>query len=208
MPRKSTFPADMQPNGIVAVLRGSDPGRVEDIARALMDGGVRFIEITLTVPSARQLITRLGSLEEGVIGAGTVTSAEQAAEAIASGARFLVAPACRPAVAEEARKHGVPCLLGAMTPTEVLAAWEAGANQVKVFPIARLGGPRYVLDLEGPYPQIPLSPSGGITVADLPNYRLPNVVSVGIGSELAPVGLAVDEIRERARRAVAAFEMD
>ena len=195
----------MEPEGIIAVLRGDDVQRVEKVARACAAGGIRFIEVTFTVPGAAALIERLAGLEAGVVGAGTVTSVQQADAALDAGARFLVSPACLPELSTRAREAGVPCLLGAMTPTEVLAAWNAGATQVKVFPAARLGGPRYLADLAGPYPDIRLSPSGGITIEDLPGYRLPNVASVGLGSVLTPPDAGYDEIRERARRAVEAM---
>jgi len=194
----------MEPEGVIAVLRGDDPGQVESAARAVSAGGVRFVEVTFTVPGAEEVIGRLSGLE-AVVGAGTVTDLRQAERALAAGARFLVCPACLPEIADRARKAGVPCLLGAMTPTEVLAAWNAGANQVKVFPAGRLGGPGYLRDLAGPFPRIRLSPSGGIAIDDLPGYRLPNVASVGLGSELAPPGAPDQEIAERARRAVAAM---
>jgi 2-dehydro-3-deoxyphosphogluconate aldolase / (4S)-4-hydroxy-2-oxoglutarate aldolase len=195
----------VEPEGIIAVLRGDDAERVEKVARACAAGGIRFIEVTFTVPGAAALIERLAGLEEAVVGAGTVTSVEQANAALDAGARFLVSPACLPEVADRAREAGVPCLLGAMTPTEVLAAWNAGATQVKVFPAARLGGSRYMADLAGPYPDIRLSPSGGITIEDLPGYRLPNVASIGLGSVLTPRGGGYDEIRAQARRAVEAM---
>ena len=195
----------MEPEGIIAVLRGADVARVESAARACAEGGIRFIEITFTVPGAATLIKGLHDLEGAVVGAGTLTSLEQAEAALAAAARFLVSPACLPELAARARSAGVPCLLGAMTPTEVLAAWNAGATQVKVFPAGRLGGPRYLRDLAGPYPDIKLSPSGGIAIDDLPGYRLANVASVGLGSELAPAGAGADEVRDRARRAVAAM---
>jgi 2-dehydro-3-deoxyphosphogluconate aldolase/(4S)-4-hydroxy-2-oxoglutarate aldolase len=195
----------VEPEGIIAVLRGDEPAEVEGSARACAKGGVRFLEITFTVPAAEDVIRRLTNAESAVVGAGTVTSLAQAEAALRAGARFLVSPACLPGLAAWARSAGVPCLLGAMTPTEVLAAWNAGATQVKVFPAGRLGGARYLKDLAGPYPQVRLSPSGGISIDDLPSYRLPNVASVGLGSELAPKGAGLDEITERARRAVAAM---
>jgi 2-dehydro-3-deoxyphosphogluconate aldolase/(4S)-4-hydroxy-2-oxoglutarate aldolase len=195
----------VEPEGVIAVLRGDDASRVEVAARACVAGGIRFLEVTFTVPDAAQLIERLSGFEAAVVGAGTVTELEQAEAALAAGARFLVSPACLSGLAARAKAAGVPCLLGAMTPTEVLAAWKAGATQVKVFPAGRLGGPRYLRDLAGPYPQIKLSPSGGITIDDLAGYRLPNVASVGLGSELTPPHASADEIRERARSAVVAM---
>ena len=115
----------MEPEGVIAVLRGDDPGQVESAARAVSAGGVRFVEVTFTVPGAEEVIGRLSGLE-AVVGAGTLTDLRQAERALAAGARFLVCPACLPEIADRARKAGVPCLLGAMTPTEVLVAWNAG----------------------------------------------------------------------------------
>lgn len=193
----------MEPEGIIAVLRGDDPGRVEAAAWACAEGGIRFIEVTFTVPGAVQLIERLAGV--ATVGAGTVTHLDQADVALKAGARFLVSPACLPELAARAREANVACLLGAMTPTEVLTAWNAGAAQVKVFPAGRLGGARFLRDLAGPYPHIKLSPSGGITIDELAAYRLPNVASIGLGSELTPAGATADEIRARARRAVEAM---
>ena len=195
----------MEPEGVIAVLRGDDAARVETAARACVEGGIRFVEVTFTVPGATRLIERLTRLEGASVGAGTVTGLEQAEAALAAGAAFLVSPACLPELAARSREAGVPCLLGAMTPTEVLSAWKAGATQVKVFPAGRLGGPSYIRDLGGPYPQIKLSPSGAIGIEDLRGYRLPNVASVGLGSALTPRDATYEQIRERAGLAVDAM---
>ena len=125
-----------QPEGIVAVLRGHEPGQVERVARVLAESGVRFIEITCTVPDVMGVIERLSGLENATVGCGTVI-------------RVTVA-----------RKADVPCVLGGLSPTEVLRAWEASAAQVKVFPVGRVGGPAYLRDLAGPYPTLRLMPSG------------------------------------------------
>ncbi len=199
--------APMQPKGIVAVLRGSDPKRVEAAAHALADGGLTFIEITFTVPGALDVIRSLKALPNVVVGAGTVTSVEQARLALAAGARFLVSPGCLPELVAETKAAGAACILGALTPTEVLRAWQAGADQVKVFPVGRVGGPAYLKDLAGPYPQIPLMPSGGISIDELPQYALSNVASIALGSELASSSAitngTLDEIRLRVKRAMA-----
>jgi 2-dehydro-3-deoxyphosphogluconate aldolase/(4S)-4-hydroxy-2-oxoglutarate aldolase len=197
------------PEGIVAVLRGSDPWRIECTARALLDGGVRFLEVTFTVPEASALIEKLSALQPAIVGAGTVISRAQAREAARAGARFMVSPGCRIEVSEEARTAGVPCVLGGLTPTEVLAAWEAGCEQVKVFPAGRVGGARYLQDLAGPFPQMHFMPSGGIAIDDLPSYALPCVASVALGGELAPPAAVAAgdwaQIRDRAARATAAL---
>ena len=198
-----------QPEGIVAVLRGHDPGQVERAARVLAESGVRFIEITCTVPDVMGVIERLHDLEDATVGCGTVISVVQARSALNAGARFLVSPACIPELVATARQGDVPCVLGGLSPTEILRAWEAGATQVKVFPVGRLGGPAYLHDLAGPYPTLRLMPSGGIGLDDVSAYRLPCVASIALGSELAPAAAiasgAWDEIRRRAAGALAAW---
>src|ERR1700737_1538962 len=174
-----------QPEGIGAVLRGHEPGQVERVARVLAESGVRFIEITCTVPDVMGVIERLSGLENATVGCGTVI-------------RVTVA-----------RKADVPCVLGGLSPTEVLRAWEAGAAQVKVFPVGRVGGPAYLRDLAGPYPTLRMMPSGGIGLDDVSAYKLPCVASIALGSELAPAAAIAsgdwDEIKRRAARALAAW---
>jgi 2-dehydro-3-deoxyphosphogluconate aldolase/(4S)-4-hydroxy-2-oxoglutarate aldolase len=115
-----------------------------------------------------------------------------------------------PQLVEEARRANAACVLGGLTPTEVMKAWQAGPDQVKVFPVARLGGPAYLRDLAGPFPQVRLMASGGIVLDDLPNYCLPNVASIGLGSELVPASAMssgdAGEIRRRAERAIALLQ--
>jgi 2-dehydro-3-deoxyphosphogluconate aldolase/(4S)-4-hydroxy-2-oxoglutarate aldolase len=198
-----------QPEGIVAVLRGHEPGQVERAARVLAESGVRFIEITCTVPDVMGVIERLSGLEETTVGCGTVISVAQARSAMNAGARFLVSPACIPELVTVARKADVPCVLGGLSPTEILRAWEAGAAQVKVFPVGRVGGPAYLHDLAGPYPTLRMMPSGGIGLDDVSAYKLPCVASIALGSELAPAAAIAsgdwDEIKRRAARALAAW---
>ena len=198
-----------QPEGIVAVLRGHEPGQVERAARVLAESGVRFIEITCTVPDVMGVIERLNGLGDATVGCGTVISVAQARSALNAGARFLVSPACIPELVTVARKADVPCVLGGLSPTEVLRAWEAGAAQVKVFPVGRVGGPAYLHDLAGPYPTLRMMPSGGIGLDDVSAYKLPCVASIALGSELAPAAAIAsgdwDEIKRRAARALAAW---
>jgi len=198
-----------QPEGIVAVLRGHDPGQVERAARVLAASGIAFIEVTCTVPDAMAVIERLRDLENAVIGCGTVISVVQARSALNAGARFLVSPACIPELVAAARQVEVPCVLGGLSPTEILRAWEAGATQVKVFPVGRVGGPAYLHELAGPFPTLRVMPSGGIGLDDLATYKLPCVASIALGSELAPADAIAsgdwEEIRRRASRALAAW---
>jgi len=198
-----------QPEGIVAVLRGHDPGQVERAARVLAASGIAFIEVTCTVPDAMAVIDRLRDLDNAVIGCGTVINVVQARSALNAVARFLVSPACIPELVTAARQAEVPCVLGGFSPTEILRAREAGATQVKVFPVGRLGGPEYLRDLAGPYPTLRLMPSGGIGLDDLAAYRLPAVASIALGGELAPASAIAsgdwDDIGRRAARALATW---
>jgi len=198
-----------QPEGIVAVLRGHDPGQVERAARVLAESGVRFIEITCTVPDVMGVIDRLRGLENATVGCGTVISVAQARSALKAGAQFLVSPACIPELVATARQADVACVLGGLSPTEILRAWEAGAAQVKVFPVGRVGGPAYLHELAGPFPTVRVMPSGGIGLDDVSAYKLPSVASIALGGELAPAAAidsgAWDEIRRRAARALAAW---
>jgi 2-dehydro-3-deoxyphosphogluconate aldolase/(4S)-4-hydroxy-2-oxoglutarate aldolase len=200
----------MAPDGIVAVLRGDDPGRVERAARAVAAAGVRFIEITSTVPGAMGVIERLADLRDAVLGMGTVLSVAQAEAALKAGARFLVSPACLPELVPTARAQGAACVLGGLSPTEVFRAWEAGADLVKVFPIGPVGGPAYLRQLAGPYPHMRLIASGGIGLEDIAAYRLPTVAAIALGGELAPIAAMAAgdwaEITRRAQRAVASWQ--
>jgi len=146
--------------GIIRVNRGESLIR---IAQTLQEGGLDCLEITMTTPGALRAIEEASSKVDGVLmGAGTVLDATTARQAILAGAQFLVTPTVEPDVIEMAHRYGVVVISGAMTPTEILTAWELGADMVKVFPASILG-PRYLKAVHGPLPQIPLVPTGGIT---------------------------------------------
>jgi 2-dehydro-3-deoxyphosphogluconate aldolase/(4S)-4-hydroxy-2-oxoglutarate aldolase len=154
----------LKETGVVAVIRADSSGDLIDVGRALRQGGVKFIEITMTVPGALQAIEAATSAlrnEDVFIGAGTVLDAETARLAILAGASYIVSPAFRPAVIGMCRRHDVAVMPGALTPTEVLDAWEAGADVVKIFP-AGVGGPQFFKDLKGPFPNIEIMPTGGV----------------------------------------------
>lgn len=146
----------------VAVLRANGAASAAAAARAIVAGGVRAIEITMTVPDAYDVMRQLAGDGSLILGAGTVLTAEEVNACVEAGARFIVSPTCCPEVIARAKDHDVVAIPGAMTPTEVLAAWNHGADMVKIFPAARLG-PEYLSDLRGPLPDIPLVPTGGIT---------------------------------------------
>jgi len=156
MPDKAKTLAALKETGVVAVIRADKAEDLMDVGRALREGGVKFIEITMTVPGALGVIEKaVGALkqEEVYIGAGTVLDAETARLAILAGAAYVVSPVFRPEVIAVCKRYSVTVMPGAMTPTEILNAWEAGADVVKVFP-AGVGGPQFFRDLKGPLPHI------------------------------------------------------
>jgi len=177
------------------------------LAGALVEAGLPIVEFALTTPDAPRLIERASTVEGLVIGAGTVMSARDARDAIAAGASFLLTPGLRPEVAAEAIRQKVPVVLGAMTPTEVAAAVDLGATAVKVFPAARLG-PAYFGDLHGPYPDVPLVATGGVTTGNAASFLAGGALAVTAGSGVVGPALAAEsrlvEIGERAREFVAA----
>jgi len=182
--------------GIVAIVRVSSPDGVMDACRALCRGGVRAVEITLTVPDAFRLIRELTD-EFGndlVIGAGTVMDAAACQRSVDAGAQFIVSPVFDADVVDHCREHGVLAVPGALTPTEVFRAWTHGASVVKLFP-ARHATPAYVRDLLGPMPDVRLLPTGGIDVAGASEYLAAGAVAVGIGSRLVdPAAVASGDL--------------
>ncbi|WP_291409339.1 bifunctional 4-hydroxy-2-oxoglutarate aldolase/2-dehydro-3-deoxy-phosphogluconate aldolase [Actinophytocola sp.] len=177
------------------------------LAATLVDAGLPIVEFALTTPDAPRLIERASTVEGLILGAGTVLTDQDARDAISAGATFLLTPGLRPSVAEEARRQNVPLILGAMTPTEVATAMDLGAAAVKVFPAARLG-PAYFGDLHGPYPDIPLVATGGITTANAADFLAGGALAVTAGSGVVGPALAAEsrlaEIAERAKEFVAA----
>lgn len=172
--------------GVVPVVRAETAEEVLLIAEALVDGGLPVAEITLTVPEAVQAIracaARFG--KRIVLGAGSVTDPRQCPEVIEAGGLFVVTPAYKPAVVEQCRKDGIGVICGGLTPSEILSAWEAGADAVKVFPVKALGGPSYLQMVHEPLPQIPLVPTGGVTLETLEAYFRAGAPFVGVGGDL------------------------
>ena len=161
--RKHEILERLRSSGALGIIRVQTSSDLVRIAEALREGGLKCLEITMTTPGALEAIE--GSRErlpDVLMGAGTVLDAVTAREAILAGAQFLVTPTVAPDVIEMAHRYGIPVIPGAMTPTEILACWEAGADMVKVFPASVLGS-GYIKAVRGPLPQIPLVPTGGIT---------------------------------------------
>jgi 2-dehydro-3-deoxyphosphogluconate aldolase/(4S)-4-hydroxy-2-oxoglutarate aldolase len=195
--------------GLLAVLRGPSPELTIQIVEALVAGGVTGIEITYTTPQAATVVRELARSYGAAIllGMGTVTEPAQAAEAVAAGAQFLVSPHCDEPLAQAMSASEVPIMIGALTPSEVMRAWKLGADIVKLFPGA-LAGPAYVRNLRGPFPHIPLMPTGGVTLNNIGEWFAAGVVAVGAGSDLCPSAWAADgrfdDITRRAEQYVAA----
>lgn len=171
--------------GVVAVMRGDDPELLIDAARAIAAGGVMSIEITMTVPGAIDTIGMAAERLEGdiLVGVGSVTRAEEAIAAMEAGAQFVVSPVFKPEVIDAAHANDKPVVPGAFTPTEILAAWEAGADVVKVFP-GSVGGPAYIKAVKAPMPFLKLSPTGGVTVKTAADFIHAGAEFLGAGSAL------------------------
>lgn len=171
--------------GIVAVVRAESGEQLVNVVRALADGGVTAAEITFTVPDAveviRQVSKQLG--EAVVLGAGTVLDSETARAALLAGAEYIVAPTVNVDVIRLCRRYDKVVMPGAFTPTEVLTAWEAGADVVKIFP-AEVGGPAYLKALRGPLPQIRVMPTGGVDLNTAEAFLKAGACCLGVGSQL------------------------
>lgn len=171
--------------GVVAIIRMSDSRKAIEIAKALRKGGIRCIEIPMTVPNALELIknTTYDKNFDFVIGAGTVLDVETARAAILAGAEYIVGPNTNFDVIEVCKRYTKVVIPGAFTPTEILNAWEGGADIVKVFS-ARSVGPKYFSDLKGPFPQIDLMPTGGVRVDNAGDFIRAGACAVTIGRDL------------------------
>ena len=189
------LPAAVLEDRVVAIARGLDPARLPGVADALAAAGLRVLEVTLDSPDALGAIERLAAAGH-VVGAGTVLSLRDAADALAAGAAFLVAPHTDVDVVRWASSRDVPAMPGALTPTEVMTAWNAGAAAVKIFP-ASVAGPALVRELQGPLGFVPLVPSGGVTAENARALLDAGAVAVGLGSWLT--GCPQDQVTSRAR---------
>jgi 2-dehydro-3-deoxyphosphogluconate aldolase / (4S)-4-hydroxy-2-oxoglutarate aldolase len=171
--------------GIVAVIRLRDPGKLRAVVDAIVAGGVRALEVTMTVPGAVELIRGLApTLPDGfLLGAGTVIDAATARAVIDAGAQFVISPVFRREVIAACHQRGVPAAPGCFTPTEILDAHEAGADIVKVFPATTLG-PQYIKDVRAPLPQLKLMPTGGVSPDNAGDWIRAGAVAVAAGSSL------------------------
>ncbi|HEY0465630.1 MAG TPA: bifunctional 4-hydroxy-2-oxoglutarate aldolase/2-dehydro-3-deoxy-phosphogluconate aldolase [Polyangiaceae bacterium] len=180
--------------GIVPVIRAPSPELALLACEAILAGGISVFEITMTIPDApaviRALRTRLG--ERALIGAGTVLDAADARACIEAGAEFIVSPGFDAATIAAAHEAGIAAMPGALTPTEVIAAWKAGADVVKIFPASAMGGASYLRALKGPLPQVKLMPTGGVNVNTAKDFLAAGAVALGVGSELVDIAAVKD----------------
>ena len=209
--QKQEVLAALRDGGIVPVIRADSADTALRIVDALVSGGIRTLEITMTVPDAigaiKAVADRFGS--SVLLGAGTVTSRALAEGSLDAGAEFLVTPCVVPDVIAVAKERDVAVLPGAMTPTEVFTAWSAGGDIVKIFPASNVGGASYLKALKGPFPQIPLCPTGGVNLQTIGEFVKAGAAAVGVGGELVSKA-AIDagdygKITELARQYVAAL---
>jgi 2-dehydro-3-deoxyphosphogluconate aldolase/(4S)-4-hydroxy-2-oxoglutarate aldolase len=194
--------------GLVPVVRAQSADEAVQAIDAILEGGVDVLEVTMTVPDAVPLIEKIARRFGGsaVIGAGTVIDAETARACILAGAQFIVAPTTSVETIACCRRYSVPVLPGALTPTEVLAAWQAGADMVKVFPCSAVGGASYIKALKAPLPQVELVPTGGVNLETAADFIKAGASALGLGSDLVDVKALregrASVISERARKLV------
>ena len=172
--------------GIVPVVRASSAREARIAADAVCEGGIPIVEITMTVPGAVEVIRELAkdSSSSVLVGAGTVLNAEAARRCLEAGAQFLVSPGLNLQTVELAKREGKLMIAGALTPTEIMMAWEAGSDFVKVFPCGSMGGAKYIKALRGPLPQVPLVPTGGVNLNTAAEFIEAGAVALGVGGEL------------------------
>lgn len=205
--------------GIVPVVRASSAKHAEMATEAVREGGIPIVEITMTVPGAVEVIAKLALAmgNDVLIGAGTVLDAATARLCIDAGAEFIVSPGFDLGTVEYVRREGKVMMAGALTPTEVITAWKAGSDFVKIFPCSAAGGAKYIQSLKGPLPQIPMIPTGGVNVNTAADFIRAGVAALGVGGELisaaalrsgdtAPITSAAKELVKIVKETRAALE--
>ena len=191
--------------GIVAIIRANSANELIDAAAAIHEGGVSVIEVTMTTPNALQVISDVSSAygDSVLVGAGSVLDAETARAVMLAGAEFIVSPVTKADVIDICNRYSKVVIPGAFTPTEILAAWEAGADYVKVFPSSGVGA-SYIKDVKAPLPHIPLVPTGGINAENAAEFIAAGATALGVGSSLVNNQLIesgqFDSLTERAKK--------
>ena len=184
--KKADVLAAMREIGLVPVLRAASVEQAMRLAEAIADGGVTVLEITMTVPGALEVMRRLAVERPDIlIGAGTVLDPETARMCILEGAQFVVSPALNLQTVAMCQRYSIAVLPGALTPTEIVTAWQAGADVVKVFPCSAMGGATYLKSVKAPLPQVELIPTGGVSLQTAEGFLMAGAFALGVGADLA-----------------------
>lgn len=208
---KARYLEEITRSGVVAVIRANSAEELKNITLALNKGGVKALEITMTSPGALETIKAVSSElgDSAIIGVGSVLDTETARAAILAGAQFVVSPVFKPEIITLCRRYNKICIPGAFTPTEILSAWEAGADVVKIFPATKLG-PGCIKDLKGPLPQIKVTPTGGVNLENTADFIKAGAEFVGVGGAMVDKKLVAagkwDELSALAAKFVQAVQ--
>jgi len=204
--KKEDILRNLLDTGIIPVIRTDSPEKALKVADAILEGGIKTLEITMTVPGAVDLIKKLNEKigKDILLGTGTVLDAETARLCILAGAKFVIGPCISQGMIEVCKRYSVVAIPGAMTPTEILKAWESGADIVKVFPAADLGGPSYIRAIKAPLPHILLNPTGGVSLENAADFIRAGADVISVGSHLVDKKAVEEEkyevITENAKR--------
>jgi 2-dehydro-3-deoxyphosphogluconate aldolase/(4S)-4-hydroxy-2-oxoglutarate aldolase len=196
--------------GLIPIVRAPSPEDALRAAEAIIEGGVGIAEITMTVPNAIHVMELVAEEfgDKVLLGAGTVLDPESCRAALLAGAEFIVTPSLNPQVIEVARRYSKVCIPGALTPTEIVLAWQSGADMVKIFPCGPVGGPSYIRALKGPFPHIDFVPTGGVNLETTPEFIKAGAAAVAVGGELVNVKVLregkLDEVVANARKFIEA----
>ena len=204
LPDKSEVIQTIKDIGVIPVVRATSADEAMRAIDAIREGGISILEITMTVPGAVALIEQVSKRygDVATVGAGTVLDPETATACISAGARFVVSPALNLDTIACCRRHDVAVMPGALTPTEVVQAWNAGADFVKVFPAGAVGGPSYLKALKAPLPHIELVPTGGVSLKTAADFIKAGAAALGVGADLVDIKAQASIITERAKQFV------
>ena len=176
----------LKQNKIIAIVRLNNAQEAIDISKAIIDGGIKIIEITITNPEATLAIKEISKIENILVAAGSIITVKQANEALDAGAKLLISPITEMGLIKLSKNTGIPLAAGAATPNEIYNAWKQGVDIIKVFPVKNLGGPDYIKNILSPLPFLELMPTGGINLDNFIDYLKAGAVTVGIGNQLYP----------------------
>lgn len=205
--RKDEVLQTIEEIGVIPVVRAASADEAVGVAELIREGGIPILEITMTVPGAVSVIADLSKRygDQVLVGAGTVLDPEAAARCIRAGAQFVVSPALNLQTIELCNREGVAIFPGSLTPTEVVTAWQAGADAVKVFPCSAVGGPKYLRALKAPLPQIRLVPTGGVSLTTAKDFIAAGAWALGVGADLVNTAAIKSGDRETVVTAARAY---